>query len=109
MALPCIGSRELGKLEAGQIIFACIYPLLGELIQGLEEMKTSTKNVEGVIKGLLRKMGKMTTRAITRELIILLPRCPDHIPQILSRMKSKRKIKSEFSSEDRGFVWWVEV
>jgi len=107
-ALPCQGARELGKLKIGETIFASIYSLLEELIEGLEAIEASSKDVESLVIDLLRRKGRMTTRSITSELRMLLPRCPDYPAQVLARMGSKGKIKSEFSTKDKGFVWWVE-
>jgi len=107
-ALPCQGARELGKLEVGETIFGSLYSLLEGLIEGFEAMEASSKDVESMVIELLRKKGRMTTRAITRELLMLLPHCPDYPAQVLATMRSKGKIQSEFSTKDKGFVWWVE-
>ena len=107
-ALPCRGARELGKLEVGETIFGSLYSLLEGLIEGLEAMEASSKDVESMVIELLRKKGRMTTRAITRELLMLLPHCPDYPAHVLAKMRSKGKIQSEFSIKDKGFVWWVE-
>ena len=107
-ALPCKGSRQLGKLEAGEIIFASLYTLLEELIEGLREIELPPEDAESLIIRLLRKKGRMTTRTITRELLMFIPRCPDYPAQLLARMRSKGKIKSQRSSKDKGYVWWIE-
>jgi len=107
-ALPCKGSKQLGKLGAGEIIFASRYTLLEELIEGLKEIELPPEDVESFILRLLRTKGGMTTRAITRELLMFIPRCPDYPAKLLATMRSKGKIKFELSSEDKGYIWWIE-
>lgn len=107
-ALPCKGSKQLGKLEAGEIIFASRYTFLDELIEGLKEIELPPEDAESFIIRLLRTKGRMTTRAITRELLMFIPRCPDYPAKLLATMRSKGKIKFELSSEDKGYVWWIE-
>lgn len=107
-ALPCKGSRQLGKLEAGVIIFASPYTLLEELIGGLREIELPPEDAENFILRLLSRKGRMTTRAINRELLMFIPRCPDYPAQLLARMRSKGKIKSQLSSKEKGYVWWIE-
>jgi uncharacterized protein (DUF169 family) len=106
-ALPCKGSIQLGKLEEGVMIFASPYALLEELIEGLREIELPPKDAERFIMKLLGKKGRMTTRAITRELLMFIPRCPDYPAQLLARMRSNGKIKSQLSPKDKGLVWWI--
>lgn len=107
-ALPCKGSKQLGKLEAGEIIFASRYTLIEELIEGLREIELPPEDAESYIMRLLREKGRMTTRAITRELLMFIPRCPDYPTKLLATMRRKGKIKFELSSEDKGYIWWIE-
>ena len=106
-ALPCKGSKQLGKLEAGEIIFASRYTFLEELIEGLREIELPPEDAESFIIRLLRTKGRMTTRAITRELLMFIPRCPDYPAKLLATMRNKGKIKFQLS-EDKGYVWWIE-
>ncbi len=106
-ALPCKGSRQLGKLEDGIMIFASPYSLLEVLIEGLREIELSPEDAENFIMKLLTRNGRMTTRAITRELLMFIPRCPDYPAQLLARMRNRGKIKSQFSSKVKGLVWLI--
>ncbi len=105
-ALPCKGSKQLGKLEAGEIIFASRYNFLDELIKGLKEIELPPEDAESFIIKLLRTKGRMTTRAITRELLMFIPRCPDYPAKLLAKMRSKGKINFEYS-DDKGYVWCI--
>ncbi|MCZ2807779.1 MAG: DUF169 domain-containing protein [Candidatus Bathyarchaeota archaeon] len=106
-ALPCKGSIQLGKLEDGVMIFASPYNLLEELIEGLREIELPPEDAESFIMKLLGNKGRMTTRAITRELLMFIPRCPDYPAQLLARMRSNGKIKSKLSPKDKGLVWLI--
>jgi hypothetical protein len=63
--------------------------------------------VERVIIDSLMK-GKYTVVELSNSFESQIVRCPDDLMRILSRMRKKGLIKSEYSKEKSAWVFWAE-
>lgn len=111
VSLPCLGAKEVASFPLGDVIFALPHKLMPDIIRALSRMSEviKPKEIDEYVLNLLREKGKISTRAVTKELVnSLILQCPDRPAGILVKLYHEGKIGREFSKEEGGFVWWVK-